>query len=393
VIDGAEGRSGSFAVDVLRRVHRRPKVTRADVARELGLGTGSATEVVARLRNQGLLDETPAPPTGSRGRPTTCLGPSPAGPLVLAAAIEHNGWVIALVEVGGRVVRTNRGRHRSHRPEVLLRSLGARIAAAIEDEGHRLRAVGISVAGAVQDERLAQIHDLGWRDVDVRAALSEMARGLPVVVGNDASLGGLAEARRGAGSDASTLLHLRVQAGIGGVVVEHGQPVLGATGAAGEFGHLPFGERNRRCPCGARGCWSPEVDGTALARLLGARVPDDSFAYGQQVMANARGGDPPALAAVRGVAAALGSGIGGLVNALDPDMVTVGGLGIDVLELAPKQLRSAYVSGLMSFRRDAPPPVLASGLGADGPLVGAAEAAFDRVLTEDGLDAWNRRAG
>ncbi|WP_309234128.1 ROK family protein, partial [Micromonospora sp. ATA51] len=32
-------------------------------------------------------------------------------------------------------------------------------------------------------------------------------------------------------------------------------PVTGAHGAAGEYGHLPLGDRRRHCPCGARGCW------------------------------------------------------------------------------------------------------------------------------------------
>ena len=66
---GDERRGGSPAVEVLRRVHAQPKVTRADVARDLGLTTGTATEVVARLRQQHLLQESPAPPTGARGRP------------------------------------------------------------------------------------------------------------------------------------------------------------------------------------------------------------------------------------------------------------------------------------------------------------------------------------
>jgi predicted NBD/HSP70 family sugar kinase len=308
----------------------------------------------------------------------------------LAAEIEGDGWGVALVELGGRIVEANRGRHRSHRPEVVLRNLEARIRAARDEHGRRLSAIGVSVAGAVQGERLAQLDNLGWRNVDVREALHEVAEGLPVVVGNDASLGGLAEALRGAGTDAKTLLHLRVQDGIGGVVVEQGRPVLGATGAAGEFGHLPMGNPARRCPCGARGCWGLEVSGAALARALHAKVPRDSFLYGQQVMERAREGDASALGAVREVATALGAGIGGLVNALDPDVVTVGGLGTDVLELAGKQLRSAYVSGLMAFRRSAPPPIRSSHLSGQGPLVGAAEAAFERVLTESGVDAWNR---
>jgi predicted NBD/HSP70 family sugar kinase len=387
---GDERHGGSPAVEVLRRVHAQPKVTRAEVAREVGLSTGTATEVVARLRQQNLLQELPAPPTGARGRPTTCLCPHPAGPLVLAAEIEHDGWVVALVEVGGRVTQISRGRHRSHRPEAVLRSLGARIQSSIDVQGSRIRAVGLSVAGAVQDERIAQLHTLGWRDVDVRAAMQEAAVGLPVSVGNDASLGAVAEARRGAGTDATTLLHVRVAAGVGGGVVDHGRPFLGATGAAGEFGHLPFGDAKRACGCGARGCWGPEVDGTAFARMLGDPVPPDPTRYGLEVVAAARLGDAAAVAAVGQVAQALGRGLGGLVNALDPDVVTIDGHGVDVLDLAGPAVHKAYVSGLMEFRRGSPPPIRPSVVGVDGPLVGAAEIAFDSFLTDAGLDEWNR---
>jgi len=385
---GSDGRSGSAAVDVLRRVHASPSITRAEVARDLALGSGTATEVAARLIQSHLLDESPAPPTGSRGRPTTCLGPHPSGPLVLAAEIEHDGWALSVVELGGGVVRTQRGSHRSHRPDAVLRTLTTKIREAMSREPHRLRAVGISFAGAVQDDRFAQVHNLGWRDVDVRPLLGEATEGLPLVLGNDATLGGLAEARRGAATDSATLLHLRVQAGIGGVVVDRGQPFLGSSGAAGEFGHLGLGDPARRCPCGARGCWSNEVDGGALARALGRRTPPDTFAFGAAVVASARDGDGDALRAIQHVASAFGAGIGGLVNALDPDVITVAGLGADFLELANRQVRSAYLSGLMTFHRADPPPIRRARFGADGPLVGAAEAAFDQVLTESGLDAW-----
>ena len=105
-------------------------------------------------------------------------------------------------------------------------------------------------------------------------------------------------------------------------------------------------------------------------------------------MAAAKEGDADALRAVQQVSAALGSGIGGLVNALDPDVITVAGLGADFLELASRQVRSAYVSALMTFHRSDPPPIRPARFGTDGPLVGAAEAAFDQVLTESGLEAW-----
>jgi predicted NBD/HSP70 family sugar kinase len=105
-------------------------------------------------------------------------------------------------------------------------------------------------------------------------------------------------------------------------------------------------------------------------------------------MTSARQGDADALRAVRQVGSAFGVGIGGLVNALDPDAITVAGLGADFLEVAGKQVRSAYVSGLMTFHRADPPPILPARFGAEGPLVGAAEAAFDQVLTESAVEAW-----
>lgn len=70
-----------------------------------------------------------------------------------------------------------------------------------------------------------------------------------LLVGNDASLSGLAEARRGAGAGAWVVLHLTVEVGVGGVLVVDGVPVAGRTGTGGEFGHIPLGDPALRCPC------------------------------------------------------------------------------------------------------------------------------------------------
>ncbi|MGX5654349.1 ROK family protein, partial [Geodermatophilus nigrescens] len=108
---------------------------------------------------------------------------------------------------------------------------------------------------------------------------------------------------------------------------------------------------------------------------LGAPEPRDPVTYARQVLAR---DDDAARAAVATVAAALGRGVAGLVNALDPDVVTLGGLGADLLAAAPGELDAACRAGLMRFRGGTPPPVVAARLGEDGPLTGAAERAWDR---------------
>jgi predicted NBD/HSP70 family sugar kinase len=98
--------------------------------------------------------------------------------------------------------------------------------------------------------------------------------------------------------------------------------------------------------------------------------------------------DPRAARAVRTVAAALGAGIAGLVNAHAPELVTVGGLTGPIRAAAPDGFEAAYTGGLMAFHRAAPPPIRVAAHGADGALHGAAAVGLDRVTCEAALAEW-----
>ena len=102
--------SGQTAV--LRAVHDQPGTTRVSVARALAMPSGFAAETIARLDALHLLIEHPAQPTGSRGRPTTSLHPHPQGPVVVVAAIAHETWNVAAVQVGGGIVESAARSHR-----------------------------------------------------------------------------------------------------------------------------------------------------------------------------------------------------------------------------------------------------------------------------------------
>jgi predicted NBD/HSP70 family sugar kinase len=379
-------RQGALAV--LRHVHADPGVTRAELARALGLSSGSATEIAARLKALRLVDEAGAPPTGGRGRPSPALTAHPEGPLVCAVDISHERWRLATVELGGGLLDESTGRHRDRGSDAVLAVLRERIAEASDRHGHRLRVVAVAVAGTVKGTRIVQAANLRWRDVSLDGLCPDPS--VPLLVGNDASLAGLAEARRGAGAGAKALLHLTVEVGVGGVLVVDGRMLTGATDAGGEFGHLPFGDPQRQCPCGAYGCWDLEVDGRAMARALGRPDPRDPRADADAILAEAASGDPACRAAVITAATALGRGVAGLVNALDPALVTLSGLGCGFIEVAPQELRSAYLGGLMSFRHDDPPPLLASALRGDGTIIGGAELGFDAILTDEGLETWSQ---
>jgi predicted NBD/HSP70 family sugar kinase len=353
--------------------HARPGVTRADAARLLGVGTGAATEIVARLAQQSLLAEAPAAPSGARGRPTTVLLPHPKGPLVLAAAITHEAWRVDVVELGGATLESISGRHAGVEWAGLTGAVTAAVSSFQLRYADRLRAMGVSVPGTVSPDLRLDASNLGWHDADLTVLWPH-----PVfVAGNDATLAASAESSRGAAAGATVALHLRIEGGLGGAVVDHGKVLVGARGAGGEFGHMPFGDPARLCPCGAHGCWGTAVDGTALARLLDQPEPPDPVTYARRVIA-AR--DEPARAAVRTIAGALGRGIAGLVNGFDPDLITLGGIAADLLAAAPAEIDTAYRAGLMPVHRASPPPLVAAALGDDGPIAGAGEEAWSRLL-------------
>jgi predicted NBD/HSP70 family sugar kinase len=372
---------------ITRAVHDHPGVTRAEVAAQIGIPSGFAAETVGRLVATRLVSERPALATGRRGRPTTSLHAHPDGPLVAVAAITHDTWQVAAVELGGtKVAATQRPHHRNQAR--VLDAVTAELGQVSRRFGTRVRAAAVAVPGTVAGSELVHAPGLAWHSIDLSALWPHYEPGGEFVAGNDASLAGVAESRHGAGAGAGAMVYLHLDAGLGGTLIEAGRAVRGATGTAGEFGHMPFGEPARRCRCGARGCWNTSVDGRALARLLHQRAPADDVSYSRRVLASARAGQPRALSAIRTVGSSIGRGIAGLVNGLDPHLVVVGGLGSDLLHIAADEVTAAYHDGLMAFRATPPPPVLPARLGTDGPLLGAAAEAFARLLTDEGLQAW-----
>lgn len=366
--------------EVLGEVRRTPGLTRVELGRRLGLSSASLTETVTRLREAGWITECRAPVQG-RGRPTTCLDPCPDGPRVVAVDVRHEDWRVGLAGLDGEVVGIVGARH-GRDPEAVTAAL--RSAVTQVAEGHRVVAVGLAAPAPMSSDGLVRATELAWDAVDLGSVTTALGPDpVPLRVGNDATLAGVAEARTGAAADAGTAVFLTVEVGLGGALLLDGRPHPGARGAAGEYGHLPFGDPARRCSCGATGCWGPEVDGRALARRLGDPAPDDPRSYAEGVLARAARGEDAAVAAVGAVAACLARGVAGLVHVHDPDVVVLGGLARGVR--ASPGFDEAYTGALMAFRRDAPVPVLDAVHGDDGALHGAAALALDHATSAEGL--------
>jgi len=382
---------------LLRAVHDGGgQLTRAELTRQLSLARGTATVLVRDLAGRGLIEELTSPVDATvqraRGRPTGIPSAHPCGPVALAADLRDDSFTVAAFELTGRCTVLDRQERDAEPGTGMLSDVADRLKIRSRQFGGRVVGVGIAVPSPVRSAIMVQPTLPEWQDVDVAAALG--SAGSPgaapmgaVLTGNDATLAGLAEARRGVLRGVSVALHLHVATGIGGVLLADGLPVTGAHGSAGEFGHMPLTGGNEPCRCGSVGCWELDAGARGVLRAAGQPEQGDRMVQAEQVIA-AAATDPGCAKALAHVAKALGRGIGALVNAQDPEAVGLSGLAADMYQADPDSVTAGYLSGLMRFRRADPPALLPSTLGDLGALTGASELVFDAFLTPRGLGTW-----
>jgi len=382
---------------LLRAVHDGGgQLTRAELTRLLGLARGTATVLVRDLAGRQLIEELSSPadaPAGlkvprTRGRPTGVPSAHPQGPVVLAVDLRDDSFTMAAFELTGRCTVLDRQEREAVSGTEMLAEVAVRLKIRRRQFGDRVVGIGVAVPSPVSAGQMVQPTLPDWQDVDVAGVLGggDAEEG-PVLAGNDATLAGLAEARRGVLRGVSVALHLHVATGIGGVLLAGGQPLDGAHGAAGEFGHMPLTGGSEPCRCGSVGCWELDAGARGLLRSAGQPEEGDRMLRAEQVIA-AAATDPGCGQALTRAAEALGRGIGALVNAQDPEAVGLSGLAAEVYEAAPDAVRAGYLATLMRFRRSGPPALLPSTLGDLGALTGASELVFDAFLTPRGLGAW-----
>jgi predicted NBD/HSP70 family sugar kinase len=335
------------------------ELTRVELADRLEVTRTTAAALVNDLVALDLIRERDADPTGRRGRPTTTISPNPAGPIVLAVEISPDAISLVEVAIGGAL-----GNHTivpldSVDPDAALEQLNSLLERRRSELPNTCAGIGVAVHGLVDGHTglVVQAPNLGWERVPVGDHLRD-SLGLPVVVGNDATLGAIVEAKRGAGRAATTMLYLRSTVGIGGAFVSEGKPTASRRGWHGEVGHLPFGHQHQECRCGARGCWEIAINQSALAAAAGL-TPSAATAdqLAQSVMLAARAGEVAAAAAVGEICQILGRGLGSLINVFDPEMIVLSGHVQSLYETDPETTVEALRSATMRAHRDSLPPV------------------------------------
>jgi glucokinase len=280
---------------------------------------------------------------------------------VLAVDVGGTKLAVGIVDDDGVVlerqqVPTQQGGCDGDALFVALTALVAEVRSASAARGEPVPSVcGVGCGGpmALDGESVSPLNIPAWRDFPLRARLRE-ATGLATFVDNDAKALALGEGWVGAAAGVRNYVAMVVSTGVGGGIVLDGRLLDGADGNAGHIGHITVEPEGRPCPCGSRGCLEAEASGLAIAAIIGG---------------------PPAeagAAVVHRAGTLVGRAVATVATLLDLQLALVAGsvaLGFGEPFFAAAQAeiddraRLAYAAGCV---------IRPAGLGASGPLVGAA---------------------
>jgi predicted NBD/HSP70 family sugar kinase len=369
---------------LLHELHVHGAQSRAELTGTMGLNRSTIKALVGELVDRDLVSET-IPDTAARaGRPSHVVVPRSDTVHVLAAELGVDTTTVAVVGLGGAILARREYVSTSPSPvEVIVERLSTELSDLDSQVGGRLVGVGVAVPGLVQggDGWVELAPNLGWREVPFGRLLADrLGFDVPVSVGNDGDLGGLAEHLRGAGQGVDNLLFVSGDVGVGGGIIIDGRILLGSCGYAGEIGHMMVNPDGRPCRCGSRGCFETEVGEESV--LLACGRPRDAGRAGLHEVFSAAGrGEPAAVAGLRQIVVWLARGLASLVNILDTELVILGGTLAGMLPAVGPGLQ-AELASLTTLTSRHPVPVVASGLGEDSAVVGAAELAFESLLAD-----------
>ena len=315
---------------------------------------------------------------------------------LLSLGVDLGGTKIetALVDVTGHSLASHRcPTHADKGPDAVIAAVIACVENCLDKADGSVRCLGIGTAGQIDKDTgvVCFAPNLGWRNVSLRSRL-EKSLGIAVVVSNDVRAATYGEWCYGIGQGINDMVCLFVGTGVGGGIISGGSLLEGCRNTAGELGHVTIVTNGRQCHCRNLGCLEAYVGGWAIAERAQEAVlakPDDGqhlvelAGEIQQISATTvtkayNNGDPLAQHLVEETVQYLAAGIVGIVNAINPCLIVLGGGVIQGLpeyaSMAEQRVKSFALEAAIGDLR-----IVTAGLGDKAGVVGAAALAFHRT--------------
>ncbi|MEN9989149.1 MAG: hypothetical protein RL508_128 [Actinomycetota bacterium] len=364
---------------VLRLLHEAGSVPRSHLTSITGLNRSTISDLVGELVSLGLAVESEAVTGGGVGRPSLVVAPS-QNVVAFSVNPDIDATTVGLVGFDGKVLQRMRYPTKIQPTAAESLQVAAKLIANLRSKlapGTLIAGIGIAVPGQIRVSEgvVRYAPHLNWVEEPVAAMLAQQT-GLPTWVDNDATAACTAERRFGAGIGTNNLVYIHAgSGGIGGGVVVNGRQMRGATGYAGEVGHIQISSSKIKDYSGLEGTLEALVKRDDLLELFKIdNATDEELEI--EIIKNK---DPKAHKVLMQQIADTGRAIGVLATIFNPQSVVLGGfLGTLFRFDGEHMIQSTRQSSLKSAQDGL--LIKASQLGTTAVIVGAAELPFSAVL-------------
>ena len=321
--------NSSLLIELVRQA--RP-ISRAELARQSGLSAATVSNIVGRLIERGILVEVATAPAAG-GRPPVLLDIDATGGYVIGIKLRGDGLTTVVCDLDAQVVASlELSVSLVANPQAAIEAIESETARALQLAAvplAKVLGVGIGLSGVV-DSRAGVCrfsHLLQWRDVELAEPLRREL-GLPVWVDHDMNALAIAEKWSGDALAHRNFVTLSVGRGIGlGIVIDRA-PYRGATGAAGELGHMVVEPGGPQCECGRRGCLEALVGENAIRRSLEQRL--DRQITREELVELISEGHAVAVELAQEAGRTLGLAVANMVTLLNPELLIICGEGTEL---------------------------------------------------------------
>jgi glucokinase len=290
----------------------------------------------------------------------------------------------ALIDHAGELLETKVA-------EITPKQIIPQLAALVEDLARRapVASIGVAIPGLVnrQTDRVIAPRDMPSAMVEDLHAQLMQATGLRVELENDANAAAYGEYKAGAGLGARNMFYMMIGNGIGGAIIVDGKLWTGASGFAGEVGHITIDTEGLECVCGNTGCLETVASAPSIVRRARERLYRDNTSSlsrlalnksftAEDVAHQAKEGDDFALMMIERTGKYIGTGVATVINLLNIERIVLGGGVMDAGSLILNPI-------IQEAKRRAFQPcfeatqIVAAKLGLDAAPIGAALLARD----------------
>jgi len=389
VVNSAEERRLAGLSELACLVADGAATTRTALVSATGLSRSAVAQRVDLLIEHGLLVES-EPLSTERGRPPYTLDLASDEVLVVGVDLGATHSRIALTTLGGRVLaETAREIDINDGPARILGGVGeliTELCRTTDRDPRSLRAIGIGVPGPVEAESGTVVRPpimQGWDGYRIPGFFEDGYR-VPVLADNDVNMMAFGEYvhRR----ESEHLLYVKVGTGIGCGIISGGVLHRGASGAAGDIGHIRLpGNEDVLCHCGNAGCVEAVASGSAIAAAL--RAEGLAVSRARDVVRLVSEGHSGARRQVRLAGRAIGEVLASLVSFHNPDTIVVGGVLAQLHEDLLADIRGViYHRALPLATRTL--KIETSTLGEQAGVLGSARLAARHLLSPSGIGAF-----